>query len=493
MDGDRLMKRTPLKSKIVVYHEDRAAADHVVKLLANLGYESVRPETLAELRVALSGACQALVVSAVSCNQAQSILSGWLAASPLHPTAVVLTPNASQQFDKPDKFKRRHIQTHVLALADLTGELLAQCLRLPELPVADLKRHYAVDPIDGASVNVSPKIKIVQSILNDIVGNGVLDSTMIISSALASQEDENGERSGSIEDIMRLPSLVLQGQSLAALAACHGAESELDNCPTRDAIKAKVVDLRKCLEQELLASDIELTTPEIRIHPIASKNILIGRPSQTRNVDIAINCRWFSRGEKSLHLFAEGPDWYLEDLGSANGSFIGEKRLEKTDRVALLLGQTIVEIGRSDDRRAPVVLMFNRASSNAVVISVSVGAAFGKGGSQTWPSLQDDLMKRWVVFREEFVIGAGELSNSLGFMPQEQSAAITFRDGFWMTPLDGTDLRLDDRAFRSTVPLPLETDLEIGALRLRVVRARSSIVTQLSDLGVDTASNEQLG
>jgi hypothetical protein len=479
----------PGENKIVVYHEDRAAADHVVKLLSNLGYESLRPETLAELQVAVSDACQALVIDSVTCNQRQSDLCDWLTASPFHPAAVILTDNASEKCTAVDQFEQRQIQTHVFPFADLGSDRFAQYLKSLAPPMIDHEGHAVGEDIAQDSVDASPKVKIIQSILHDIIGHGTLDSTMIISRSLPSKGDQCGEGADGIEDIFRLPTLALQGQSLAALAACHGAESGLGKYPAREALRAKVVDLRRCLEQELLATEIELVTPEMRLHPIASGNVLIGRPSLARNVDIAINCRWFSRGERSLYLSSEGSEWFIEDLGSANGSFIGEKRLEKDKRFSLPFGQTTIEIGRSLDRGAPVILNFNRASRDVVVISVSVGAAFDKSGSQTWPSLQEDLMKRWVVFREEFVIGAGELSNSLGFTPQEESAAITFGDGFWMTPLNGTYLRLDDRVFKYTVPLPLETDLEVGALRLRVVRARSSVVSQHSDLSADRASN----
>jgi hypothetical protein len=405
---------------------------------------------------------------------------------------VILTPNATTQFPEAEKFREHDIRTNVLALCDLTGERLAQCLAPPESPVAEFEQRDDVDNVDREFVDVAPKIQIVQSLLNYIVGDGTLDATVIISRTFGSQDDENGDGTHAIEEIVRLPSLVLQGQSLAALAACHGAESALDKCPTRDVIKSKVINLRRCLEQELLTTEIELVTPEARVHPIASRSVLIGRPSHTRKVDIALNCRWFSRGERSLSLFSDNSEWFIEDLGSANGSFIGEKQLQNNERVCLPIGQTVVEIGRSLDKCAPVVLTLNRVSCDAVIVSVGVGAGFDKSGSQTWPSLQEDLTKRWVVFGEEFIIGSGELSESLGFFPQEKSAAITYGGGFWMTPIGGTDLRLDERVFRTAVPLPPEVDLELGALRLRVVRARSSATTKNSDIGVEPANNRLL-
>src|SRR4029077_11928108 len=189
--------------------------------------------------------------------------------------------------------------------------------------------------------------------------------------------------------------------------------------PVRGEMKGNITELRQCLEQELLATEIELVTPESRLHPIASNSVLIGRPSLTRDVDVSINCRWFSRGERSLHLWSEESDWFIEDLGSTNGCFVGGLRLEQNKRFALSAGQTTIEIGRSVDMRAPVILSINHASQGVVVVSVSVGAGFDKSGSQTWPSLQEDLIRRWVIFREDFVIGAGDASKILGFTPQD--------------------------------------------------------------------------
>lgn len=333
--------------------------------------------------------------------------------------------------------------------------------------------------------DASRKLAIVQSMLQDIVGDDTLNSTMIISRIPTS--DETQPEAGATDEISRLPSLVLQGQSLAALAACHDVERKFAKRPVRGDMKGRVAELRRCLEQELLATEIELVTPEFRVHPLASSSVLIGRPSLTRDVDVSINCRWFSRGERSLRLWSEESDWFIEDLGSTNGCFVGGLRLEKNKRFALSAGQTTIEIGRSVDMRAPVILTINDTSQGVVIVSVSVGAGFDKSGSQTWPSLQEDLIKRWVIFREDFVIGSGDASKLLGFTPQDETVAITFREGFWITPRDGTSLRLDDKIFKEAVPLPLETDVEAGSAMFRVVRARSSATGPNYNANIDRA------
>ena len=480
------VKRSPNKNRIVVFHEDQAVADRVVTCLSELGYESAKPQTDAELKNMLHEPCQALVIDANACEQRTLKLRDWLAASRCDPAVVILTRTASEQCSAVERLARLQVPASRLSLADLKSERLARYL-VSASTSEDHETHVVEDNAAPPAFDASRKLAIVQTMLQDIVGDDTLNSTMIISRIPTS--DGGQPEAGTTDDISRLPSLVLQGQSLAALAACHDAERKLVKRPVRGEMKGRVVELRRCLEQELLATEIELVTPEFRLHPIASNNVLIGRPSLTRDVDVSINCRWFSRGERSLRLWSEESEWFIEDLGSTNGCFVGGLRLEKNKRFALSAGQTTIEIGRSVDMRAPVVLSINDTSQGVVIVSVSVGAGFDKSGSQTWPSLQEDLIKRWVIFREDFVIGSGDASRLLGFAPQEETSAITFQEGFWITPRDGTSLRLDDRIFKEAVPLPLETDVEAGSAMFRVVRARSSATGPNYNANIDRAEN----
>ena len=316
-----------------------------------------------------------------------------------------------------------------------------------------------------------PKLKIVQSMLHSFVGDSAPDATMIFSHTLPTRL---GDRSLDAEveaKIARLPALVLQGQSLGALALCHDIEAAFARAKAADAMPTNILDLRRCLEQELLEPKIELVSPDLRLCPISTRSALIGRPTSQSSADIAINCRWFSRADKSLQLSAEGADWFIEDLGSANGSYIGERRLQRGDRFSLPEGQTTVEIGRSFDRRSPVILHFSRALDDVVVVSVSVGAAFDKEGRQSWPSLQEDLSKRWIVFRDDLLLGASSTSKLLGMDTLKEGATISLRNGYWIAPRGQNPVRLDGIDFRCAVPLAADSDLAVGSLTFQVRRS----------------------
>ena len=316
----------------------------------------------------------------------------------------------------------------------------------------------------------SPKLKIVQSMLHSFVGDSASDSTIIFSRTLPTRLGDRSLDAEVEEKIAKLPALVLQGQSLGALALCHDIEAAFARAKAADAMPENILDLRRCLEQELLEPRIELVAPDLRLCPISARSALIGRPAAQSNADIAINCRWFSRADKSLQLSAEGADWFIEDLGSANGSYIGEKRLQRGERFSLPEGQTTVEIGRSFDRRSPVIVHLSRCPDDTVVIAVSVGAAFDKAGWQSWPSLQEDLSKRWVVFRDDFLLGAGSTSKLLGIDAPQAAAAISLRNGYWIAPRTQSPVRLDGIDFHCAVPLAAESELEVGPLKFQIRR-----------------------
>ena len=332
-----------------------------------------------------------------------------------------------------------------------------------------VNRKSLSGPIAKTTPAISPKLRVVQSMLHNIVSDNAPDATMIFSRTLPAKAGDKRDPASMDPRIAKLPAMILQGQSLAALAACH--EVEEDGCKGLTAAElSSVSDLRRCLEQELLETDIELVTSDLRLRPIAKRNVLIGRPSKERTADIAINCRWFSRADKSLRLSSDGAEWSVEDLGSANGSFVGEKQLQRNSGHALQAGRTTVEVGRSFDRRSPVILEFNCATPDVVVVSVSVGAAFDKEGWQTWPTLQEDLAKRWLVFRDDFSLGSGYSNKVLGLDTMGSQASISFSNGFWITPSAGSEVHIDNVSFRSAVPIPAESELGVGALRLRVER-----------------------
>ncbi|MDO5500611.1 MAG: FHA domain-containing protein, partial [Propionibacteriaceae bacterium] len=61
------------------------------------------------------------------------------------------------------------------------------------------------------------------------------------------------------------------------------------------------------------------------IHPLRKASLLIGRPSRSRNIHPDIDCEpdtGISR--RQAQLSTDGTRWFIEDLGSANGTFVAD-------------------------------------------------------------------------------------------------------------------------------------------------------------------------
>lgn len=349
-------------------------------------------------------------------------------------------------------------------------------------PDADLAQRAKTIASDaGAKVDPDTQETALQWMLDDESADATLNRTIILSPAKGPIDPLARRDNDVMASISRVPILILHGQKLAALATCCDVQNWLAIEPGHDELKEKLLGMRRSLEHDLLvAGEMELIGEGTRIRPLAGRNVLIGRPSPSRMVDIAVNCRWFSRGERSLYLFSEGEDWFVEDLGSANGTFVGEKRLHKNEKFRIPAGESLIEIGRSSDAVAPVVVRLTRIGE-AVLVMVQPGGAFKDPELKTWPTLHDDLKKRWLVFREECLLGADE-SQVLARSPAEAVASLAFRNGFWVSPMNGSEMQIDDLLFQTSVPLPAPSWFKAGALRLRAERLNNDTNSRAQDV-----------
>src|SRR4051812_21674814 len=101
---------------------------------------------------------------------------------------------------------------------------------------------------------LAPKIAIVQSLLEALMGGTPTDATIILSNTRRRDTPAEGTQAAAT-----IPALVLEGRSVEALAACHAALRSLNGHSAQTLLCPKIAELRKVLEQELLtAQDIEL-------------------------------------------------------------------------------------------------------------------------------------------------------------------------------------------------------------------------------------------
>lgn len=79
--------------------------------------------------------------------------------------------------------------------------------------------------------------------------------------------------------------------------------------------------------------------------PLGSSAVLIGRaPSCTLVLDDDYS------SSRHARIFPQGDQWFVEDLGSTNGTFVGERRVEQPTPVptgtAVRVGQSLLELQR---------------------------------------------------------------------------------------------------------------------------------------------------
>lgn len=79
--------------------------------------------------------------------------------------------------------------------------------------------------------------------------------------------------------------------------------------------------------------------------PLGSSAVLVGRaPSCTLVLDDDYS------SSRHARIFPQGDQWFVEDLGSTNGTFVGEQRVEQPTPVptgtAVRIGQSLLELQR---------------------------------------------------------------------------------------------------------------------------------------------------
>jgi hypothetical protein len=205
------------------------------------------------------------------------------------------------------------------------------------------------------------------------------------------------EPDASIFDIVAAISpLVLQGRLLTALAACHKAAGILNTRYLHAALKKHILELQRLLETRLLGNGpLLLATEAQKMHLHPQRSALIGRSADEKPVDIVINCRWLSRGERNLYLYLDHGDWLIEDLGSTNGAAFAGTMLAPGNPVSIPRGSTIVEIGRSKAGDAPLSLCLERCGANHETITVRALAGT-ESDPLTWPTREQDLQSLWI-------------------------------------------------------------------------------------------------
>lgn len=371
-------------------------------------------------------------------------------------------------------------ELRLLGCDEAQGNLIGKSLGAEDIP-----GFFTAWTSDWEMVRTAPKMAIIQALLQEAMADSAPDATLVLAVSKTSHGG-NHRDPAAFAAIRKIPALALDGATIAALGECHIAIARLADHPGQARLRKQLLELQRLLENELLVSQtIELVIGERRARLLPLRAALIGRPSRARDVEIAIDCRWFSRGERNLYLFSDGEQWFVEDLGSTNGSWIGKNKLAPGKPVALSFGETCVDVGRTPAGAAPVTVHLHHAPTAPNVVQVTVSAAPDSQNQSAapaqWPSRAEDLARTWLLFRDGLSLGAApgcglHIAGSHLLM----AADIRFQNGFWISPRAGAGLTINDVAFEAPVPLPSGARLRLADVPIRVEQAAARSVESVA-------------
>jgi EAL domain-containing protein (putative c-di-GMP-specific phosphodiesterase class I) len=305
--------------------------------------------------------------------------------------------------------------------------------------------------------SAATKLKAIHGLLADILSgpDDEDDATVVISQGRGGPDAESGR-----DIAAKLPALVLAGDLIGSLELIHRvlrAEPQSD-------FRRKLLSLQAELERSLLDKDLAITDGQRTVWLLSGDNFTIGRVSASSGAEVAIPCRWLSRGAKNLRLQQENGRWQVSDLGSTNGHFWNDVRLKPNVALPLDSGETVLEVGKIGAEPAPAWLRFRVSRGNAVELSYGLLGA-------------DTAGQTWLLFDKAVHVGRNtEACLVVEGCGADFAADVSFRDnGFWIAPRPGETIHLGERAFSQAVPLAAGCTINFGGAIWHVEKAKPSV------------------
>ncbi|BDX06380.1 hypothetical protein MACH26_19010 [Planctobacterium marinum] len=207
---------------------------------------------------------------------------------------------------------------------------------------------------------------------------------------------------------------------------------------------------------------------------LADDTIQLARNTEDEAASIVLGFKRISRFKKQSAITKSGNDFYVTDLGSANGTRYNGMAVDREARVKLE-HEGVIALGGSKTGGGSICslqCMGSNESSSLVLRLKRDGLAFIDDTStgQSWPSMDEDFEKTWVLVNGHVPIGVnknGQLDVG-GFQNSELLAQLSYQNGFYITPMgvtmDATELTINGVDQYSTVPLVENANVGISAI-----------------------------
>jgi EAL domain-containing protein (putative c-di-GMP-specific phosphodiesterase class I) len=323
----------------------------------------------------------------------------------------------------------------------------------------------------GGAAGAPPKIVVAQALLNELIaGFSASGAAPANSYARFAAPRNNPLRAQEI--LQKIPSLILSGQSLQALAHCHNALRELTAKFGGGQSIEKLRQVQLQLEHELSSTaDVELRPNYETIRLLPRSSITIGRPCSTGKVDVPIACRWLGTGDRNLRIFRNENEYYLEDLGSPNAHLANGERLKIKEPLEIPYGRTIVEPLLISGAVAPIAIVLHRKSSDPDAIAICLDCdkdiLRADLSEEEWPKLREQLGITWVVFSKRLSVGKSrECAVVISDLRDQVAATVTFEHGLMIEPIAGSALEMNGIGFDQQVPLVADAHLRLSGVAI---------------------------
>lgn len=167
----------------------------------------------------------------------------------------------------------------------------------------------------------------------------------------------------------------------------------------------------------------------------------IARTVDNSKQGIALGYKRISRAGKQSQITRQGQSYYLEDLGSSNGTLYSGQQITPGSKTALKDGGNLslgIGVGSTTPGACQFDTLLPSASNATLVLKLSKGAlAFLDNTNmlEAWPTMDEDLSKVWVMMGGTLAIGVkdnGQLD--IGGSKSEALAVITYDNGYYIAP-----------------------------------------------------------
>ncbi|MFT6896682.1 MAG: tetratricopeptide (TPR) repeat protein [Paraglaciecola sp.] len=199
-----------------------------------------------------------------------------------------------------------------------------------------------------------------------------------------------------------------------------------------------------------------------------------GRKPGDEHSSFGVGFKRNSRSGKQNAFIRQGRDFFVIDQGSSNGSYYGDQRLQ-TEQLVRVQDNNLLCTGSSPDTDSKGICQIKtqlaKQGSNALVLRLNATVfqfVDDTNINLAWPTIAEDLVKRWVMMGDVVHIGVDSHSDlDVGCVNDSASVAkLIYDNGFYIAPglsvTEGQNIRVNGHLLQGRVPVSAQQTITIS-------------------------------